>query len=46
MPVYWLEGGQKHWLHPRTIPQSIPAKDLKNPDQISKDFLINVDWKE
>lgn len=46
MPVYWLEGGQEHWLYPRTTPQNTSAKKLKSAEQISKDFLINVDWNE
>ncbi|HET8574112.1 MAG TPA: M1 family metallopeptidase [Edaphocola sp.] len=46
MPVYWLDGIKKNWLYPTTTPQTTQAKDLKNAGQLSKDFLINVDWRK
>lgn len=46
MPVYWMDGTTKNWFQPTTTPQSMEAKNLKNANQISSDFLINVDWRK
>jgi aminopeptidase N len=44
MPVQWSEGKHQFWLYPQTKVQNFWAKGLNQEGQISKDFLIKIEW--
>lgn len=46
MPVKWEQGKTTHWIFPTDKPKKVFAPGLKSADQISKDFLINVEVKD